>query len=628
MFSSPFGSSLLSKDSKIVFVSDLFLSDYTGGAELTSQALIDSSPYKVDCIRSKDVSLAILEKGHDKFWIFGNFAQMNLELIPTIVANMNYSVLEYDYKFCKYRSPEKHRHIEAVECNCAEEMQGKLISTFYHGAKSLWFMSEKQMFRYKEKFPTLNNCSVLSSVFDESFFEKINSLKSEKDKKGWIVLGSSSWIKGAAAAENWCIENSLEYEVVWGLEYNQLLERLATAEGFVYLPEGGDTCPRMVIEAKLLGCKLHLNDYVEHKDEIWFNTDDDLDTLSYLYAARERFWNAIKSNMEQKLTISGYTTTKNCIEQGYPWEQCIQSMLGFANEVVVVDGGSTDGTYQKLTEWAEKEKRLKVFLVERDWNDSRFAVFDGLQKAEARARCTSEFLWQQDADEVVHELDYEKIIGLCRNFPRAAKLVSLPVLEYWGNKGKIRCDINPWKWRLSLNDPDITHGIPLQLRKFDSENKMYALQGTDGCDYISKSTGDLIPHANFHTAESETARVRALSGDPNALQHYSRWFQAVIDSLPGVHHYSWFDLPRKINTYKNYWQTHWESLYDIKQEDTAENNKFFNKPWSKVSDKDIEDLAVKMESEMGGWIFHTRIDFNRKTPHLEIKRSQPLVMKQ
>ena len=39
---------------------------------------------------------------------------MDYKLIPTIVANMKYSILEYDYKFCRYRSPEKHLEIEKM----------------------------------------------------------------------------------------------------------------------------------------------------------------------------------------------------------------------------------------------------------------------------------------------------------------------------------------------------------------------------------------------------------------------------------------------------------------------------------------------------------------------------------
>ena len=50
-----------------------------------------------------------------------------------------------------------------------------------------------------------------------------------------------------------------DYEAVWGLPYKDLLEKLAQAEGFVYLPQGGDTCPRMTIEARLLDCELILN---------------------------------------------------------------------------------------------------------------------------------------------------------------------------------------------------------------------------------------------------------------------------------------------------------------------------------------------------------------------------------
>ena len=610
----------------------MFIEDYVGGAELTTEAIVDSCPLAIEKLHSKDVDLQILEQGHDKFWVFGNFAMMNPELIPTIVANLDYSIVEYDYKYCRYRSPEKHRFAETSDCNCHEEMQGKMISAFYYGAKSLWWMSEKQEEHYTKTFPFLSEkeSTVLSSVFDDGFFAALKILREKyKDTKrsGWIVLGSTSWIKGAEAAEAWCKENNKEFEILWGLDYGDVLEKLACAEGFVYLPEGMDTCPRMVIEAKLLGCELHLNDYVQHKDELWFDTTDLFNTEAYLYAARERFWNALKLTIDWKPSISGYTTTRNCIEQQYPFEACIKSMLAFTDEVVVVDGGSTDGTFEFLQEWAQTNENLKVYSVPRDWTHPRHAVFDGAQKAEARLRCTSEFLWQMDSDEIVHEQDYKKIIGLCRNFPGQADLVSLPVIEYWGSAEKVRCDINPWKWRLSRNKEHITHGIPVELRCYDDTGSLYSKPGTDGCDYVDVNTGERIPHASFYTADVDAVRRMALTGNSKALEQYQTWFQSVVDVLPGVHHYSWFDIERKIKTYKHYWQRHWESLYDVTQEDTAENNMFFDKPWIEVTDDEISSCATTLATSTGGHVFHSKFEANKSVPHVTITRDQPETMR-
>ena len=638
MFNNPFSNTdteiqrSLDSESEIVFVSDLFAADYVGGAELTSQALIDSCPRNIETLKSREVTLELLEQGHQKYWIFGNFSSMNEELIPSIVANLNYSILEYDYKYCKYRSPEKHKFAEMKECDCHTEMKGKMISAFYYGAKSLWWMSEGQEALYHRLFPFLaeRESVVLSSVFDDKFFASVKILREqteEKERKGWIVLGSNSWIKGADAAEQWCKDNDKDYEILWGLPYEEVLLKLSKAEGFVYLPEGMDTCPRMVIEAKLLGCKLHLNDYVQHKDEIWFDTDEMFDTEAYLYAARERFWSAIKANMEWKPTIGSYTTTRNCIIQDYPFRECINSMLAFSDEVVVVDGGSSDGTWEELSDWAEKEEKLSVFQIERDWDHARHGVFDGMQKAEARKRCTSDYLWQMDSDEIVHEDDYEKIIQLCINFPSNAELVSLPVIEYWGGSDKVRMDINPWKWRLSKNSSHITHGIPSDLRQYDGEGNLYAALGTDGCDYVHAETFERIPHASFYSSEVDIARRAALEGNSDAMNDYSKWYQNVIDLLPGVHHYSWFNIERKIKTYKGYWQTHWESLYNIKQEDTSENNMFFQKPWSEVTDENIRDLSTQLKEEMGGWIFHAPVDFSKPTPSLKINQSEPAVIR-
>ena len=174
--------------------------------------------------------------------------------------------------------------------------------------------------------------------------------------------------------------------------------------------------------------------------------------------------------------------------------------------------------------------------------------------------------------------------------------------------------------------PYITHGIPLQMRKTDSDGNLYSSPGTDGCDYIHNETYEVIPHASFYTNEVHQARVAALGGHEQALEGYKDWFARTVSMLPGVHHYSWFDLPRKIKTYRDYWSQHWQSLYDISQEDTGENNMFFGRPWSEVTEDDIQNLSSRLKNEMGGWVFHDPVDFSKPTPYLTLEAGQPKIM--
>ena len=615
-------------DVDVVFVSDLFVEDYVGGAELTSEALIEESPFRVQKLHSKDVNLAALSQGMTKYWVFGNFSQMNPELIPSIISNMKYSILEYDYKYCKFRSPEKHKVATGLSCDCHNQMTGKLISAFYYGAKNLWWMSEGQKEKYLSLFPFLSEKDniVLSSVFSKKTLGTLKYLKeSVKEKKGWLVLGSESWVKGFDAAKKWCEDNQKDHEVVWNLQYDQLLAKLASSEGFVYLPAGADTCPRMVIEAKLLGCTLEINDNVQHKNEEWFNTEDLESIHEYLYVAPSLFWKGIKHSMEKKATVSGYTTTYNCISQEYPFEQCIRSMLQFCDEVCVVDGGSTDGTWQKLLDLVKEDPRVKIKQVLRDWTHPRHAVFDGMQKAEARAMCKSEFCWQMDSDEIVHEEDAKKVSEICLKIPRDVHIIALPVVEYWGGPAKVRIDVPPWKWRLSRNLPHITHGIPAHLRRKDENGDTYSLPGTDGCDMIHGETGEVLPHVSFHTPESEMARRAAVAGNVDALRQYEAWFNQIVDGIPGVYHYSWYNIPRKMKTYRGYWTKHWNSLYNGSLEDTAETNMMFDAPWSQVTEEMIESRARELKEKTGGWVWHKKWD-GSCTPHMTCRRGQPSLM--
>ena len=635
MFISPFGTEKktlqIDPAADVIFVADMFVEDYVGGAELTTEALISAcGDLNIQKIKASDIKMNLLQQGFEKFWVFGNFASLQPSLMPTIISNLNYAVLEYDYKFCHYRSIEKHAHETGNECDCHNEIHGKMISAFYHGAKSLWWMSEKQQERYHSRFPFLDtpHSVVLSSVFDENFFKIVASLKDatpKEERKGWIVLGSDSWIKGATDATQYCEDNKLEYEVVWGLDHHELLAKLSCAEGFVYLPRGGDTCPRMVIEAKALGCEVILNDHVQHKDEEWF-TGSDLDLMSYLYAARERFWLAIKSYMNYSPSVSGYTTTLNANRMGYPWVACVNSLLGFCDEVIVVDGGSSDNTWDELQTMAamQGDGRLKVYQHSVPDDHPSFAYeTDGKLKATARSYCTGDFCWQMDADEVVHEDDYEKVHHILRSFPKYIDIVSLPVIEYWGSEKKVRMDINPWKWRLSRNAPHVTQGIPADLLKLDDDGNEYAGTGTDSCDYIHAESGERLEHVGFYTAEAHQIRIQALQGNEEARKQYEEWFSNVINQLPGVHHYSWFNIPNKIRQYKQHWGKFWKSLYRQNSEDTAENNVMFDKPWENVTEEEIDAMGSKLATRMGGWIFHSKVNFEKTVPHIQVARTHP-----
>lgn len=256
----------------------------------------------------------------------------------------------------------------------------------------------------------------------------------------------------------------------------------------------------------------------------------------------------------RKPTLSGYTHVLNPERQGYPWRESIESMLGFCDEVVVVDGGSDDGTLVALREWSKNDPRLKVELREWDWSEPGM---DGMQKAFARAMCNSEFLWQQDVDEVVHEDDYGKIRRLITRFPKDVDILDLPVVELWGDPRHVRTDRHAWKWRLSRNNFRITHGINRAARVLDEKTgRTYARKGmSDGCEYIDMMTYEYAPHRNFWTQELERLRTT----NP---REYGVKMNSIFAELPSVFHYSWCDIPRKVRNFRDFWDKCWSNLYN------------------------------------------------------------------
>lgn len=129
------------------------------------------------------------------------------------------------------------------------------------------------------------------------------------------------------------------HDRIGGLTYSDLLRKLSEYKGLCATPIGSDTCPRLVIEAKLLGLELMLNENVLHADEAWFLEDLDL-VEAHILGSHDRFWSKITNHIERDITISGYTTAYNVMKSSYPWRESIMSLLGFCDEVVVLHIGS------------------------------------------------------------------------------------------------------------------------------------------------------------------------------------------------------------------------------------------------------------------------------------------------
>jgi len=352
----------------VIFVSDMFVENYVGGAELTSEAIIRDSLLPVHKVHSQLVTRKLMEANTDKFWIFGNFTDLSEDCIMFAIKNLEYSILEYDYKYCIYRSPEKHRAAMG-SCGCHNERRGKIVSIFYANSKTTWFMSNKQRDIYFKKFPFLDTpcAKVLSSVFSQETLDYIEGLSCANKNNKWIILDSKSWIKGREEAIRCANDNNLDYELVWGLDHKELLQKLSVSKGLIYIPPGGDTCPRLIIEAKLLGCELILNDNVQHKDEDWFETRES--TLHYLRSRTKLFWSTIENlwSLDTPKGSDNRSHKFNFIVPFYNAEswikKCISSVQGqsYKNfKCYLVDDLSTDNTADVIKKEICNDDRFKL----------------------------------------------------------------------------------------------------------------------------------------------------------------------------------------------------------------------------------------------------------------------------
>jgi hypothetical protein len=149
----------------------------------------------------------------------------------------------------------------------------------------------------------------------------------------------------------------------------------------------------------------------------------------------------------------------------------LENTLPYVDQLVVVDGGSTDGTLERLVARRSGQVKLLVWpqagghYRPEDWRepDRRNLALD---------LCDGDFVLKKDADEFFLEEDYAKMRGLMAH--GLSSLYAFPRLHFWGDPDTLRLthptldvdwypDFQPNFWPKAAGlryDPRLLHCIP------------------------------------------------------------------------------------------------------------------------------------------------------------------------
>lgn len=261
----------------------------------------------------------------------------------------------------------------------------------------------------------------------------------------------------------------------------------------------------------------------------------------------------------QQITLSAYMIVKDGIKYGFPLESSIAAASAIVDEVIVVDGGSTDGTLEKLNSICSK----KIKILQRKW-DTNSPGFIGEEKAWAAKQCSGDYRIQLDADEIIVE-PYD---GCIKEIISKTNIdcIDLPVLNFYKDNNHLRVEQNPWKFRIYKNIDNITHGPHGAARIFDAETMTIIANRnlSDYCEPIYEDSLEIVNHSNpIESIKYLFQHFKYVNNKNNkTLIEYIDSIKKMINKCPYILHVSWLNLNRKLENGK-FWD---DTIYGKKQE--------------------------------------------------------------
>jgi len=311
---------------KVVFLSDFFASEVQGGAEIYDDVLIS-------CLRERGIKVATFkcsEFGNKHLelyiksgfsFIISNFVSLNHEVKKRLeVYSDHYIILEHDHKYLSNRNPADFRDFKAPPSAIVNK-------SFYASAKKVLCQSVKHKDVLQSNLNIDNIISLGCSLWSKESLDIIRRSISQKNGKAFI-LNDPNPIKGKDKAVSTCEAKNIEYDLVNKMPYKNFIDKLGQYEKFVFFPTTLESFCRVIIEARMLGCKLMTNNLNGCTYEEWFPKYKGEELIEYVDSQRERvvddICNALFSIKETK--EGDITVILNCYRRPYNLQMQVEAI--------------------------------------------------------------------------------------------------------------------------------------------------------------------------------------------------------------------------------------------------------------------------------------------------------------
>jgi hypothetical protein len=312
---------------KIVFISDFFKEQIEGGAEIYDSILINelqSRGIKVSKFNSHEFTLKHLnlyiKTGFN--FIISNFTRLSEEVKKTFeVYGNRYTILEHDHKYIIDRNPANYTDFLAPD--------NRIINkSFYASAKFVFCQSIKHAEVLSKNLNIDNVINLECSLWSKEQIEILRSLTDQEKNDKCFVFGDTNPIKGSKEAKKYCDDKQLKYDIVQKLPYINFLSQLSKYERFVFFPKTLESFCRVILEARMLDCKLVTNNLNGCTYEPWFKQYKGAKLIDFVDKKRDEIVSMIEESIFRKVeTKEGdITVILNCYRRPYNLQMQVEAI--------------------------------------------------------------------------------------------------------------------------------------------------------------------------------------------------------------------------------------------------------------------------------------------------------------